>query len=89
MAQRFLLNLTRRLLAATAAAALLAPPLAAQEPPPAAWRSAWPETDFERAAVPFSEIFSGGVPRDGIPALTDPTMIPVGQDDRLDEPEPV
>ncbi len=30
------------------------------------------ETDFSRHSVPYGEIFSGGVPRDGIPPLDDP-----------------
>ncbi|RED11119.1 DUF3179 domain-containing protein [Pontivivens insulae] len=48
---------------------------------------AWPETDFTRSNVPFDEIFSGGVPRDGIPALTDPSFITVTQADiPADEP---
>ncbi|QPH53532.1 DUF3179 domain-containing protein [Pontivivens ytuae] len=62
---------------------LLATPLAAQS-----FRHAWPNTDFERASVPVEEIMSGGVPRDGIPALTDPEMIPVGTAD-LPGNEPV
>jgi hypothetical protein len=34
---------------------------------PAFWKLEWPETDFSKHWVPFEEIFSGGVPRDGIP----------------------
>lgn len=34
----------------------------------------WPETDFCNASVDLTEILSGGVPRDGIPAVTDPIM---------------
>lgn len=34
----------------------------------------WGETDFCNASVDFSEIISGGPPKDGIPALTDPIM---------------
>ena len=30
------------------------------------------KTDFSRHTVPFSEIFSGGVPRDGIPPIDEP-----------------
>jgi hypothetical protein len=81
--------LTRRFLLAAGAAAVAVSPAAAQEAAPSAWQRAWPETDFERALVPFGEIFSGGVPRDGIPALTDPAMIPVAEDDRLEAIEPV
>jgi hypothetical protein len=39
--------------------------------------------------VPSSEIFSGGVPRDGIPALSDPNMVAVAEDSRLSNVEPV
>ena len=34
-------------------------------------RRGW-KTDFSRHSVPYSEILSGGVPRDGIPPLDDP-----------------
>ena len=54
--------LTRRRLLAAAAAALAAR-AARAETVPAALARAWPETDFSRAAVPFAEILSGGVPR--------------------------
>jgi hypothetical protein len=84
---------TRRFLLAAGASAVAVPPAAAQDSAqnaaPPAWRRAWPQTDFGRALVPFDEIFSGGVPRDGIPALTDPAMIPVAGDDRLEPTEPV
>jgi hypothetical protein len=82
-------TLTRRVLLATGTAALAVPPAAAQDGAPPAWQRAWPQTDFDRALVPFEEIFSGGVPRDGIPALTAPEMIPIAEDDRLEPIEPV
>ena len=47
----------------------LSGPAFAQGTVPADWQRAWPRTDFSKAAVPFAEIFSGGVPKDGIPAL--------------------
>jgi len=31
--------------------------------------------DFSRHAIPLAEIMSGGPPRDGIPALTDPDFV--------------
>lgn len=40
--------------------------------------------DLSDASVPASEIKSGGPPRDGIPALTDPDFIPVDSADYLD-----
>lgn len=36
---------------------------------PRDWGSEWRDTDFSKALVPFNEILSGGVPKDGIPAL--------------------
>lgn len=56
--------------------------------PSATLRADWPATDFSRSSVDFTEILSGGVPRDGIPALTDPAMIRVAEADLLG-PEPV
>jgi len=79
---------TRRSLLAAATAALLAPRLHAGSVPPALARQ-WPETDFSRTAVPFAEILSGGVPRDGIPAITAPAMRRVGAEARLAEADPV
>jgi len=32
----------------------------------------WPNTDFTKHSVAFEEVFSGGVPRDGIPPIDDP-----------------
>ena len=48
------------------------------------------ETDFSRHSVPYSEISSGGVPRDGIPPLDDPKFITLEQADQwLGDAEPV
>lgn len=71
---------------AAALGAVLAMPAMAD---PDRWRHAWPNTDFSRTSVAFSEIMSGGPPRDGIPALTDPGFIPVAEETRLDPTEPV
>jgi hypothetical protein len=49
----------------------------------------WPNTDFSTATVDLSEVRSGGVPRDGIPALDAPRMIPVSQEAALDAAEAV
>lgn len=65
---------------------VLATPLLAS---PERWRGEWPKTDFSRSAVPFEEILSGGPPKDGIPALDDVEMIPVGSETRLADAEPV
>ena len=48
----------------------------AGHPQPDQWRGEWPETDFTRTTVPdWSELISGGPPKDGIPALSDPDFI--------------
>jgi len=54
------------ILTATAAALAATRPALAQA---RQWERAWPDTDFSRASVDLDEIISGGVPRDGIPAL--------------------
>jgi len=57
---------------------------------PAAWRSEWRDTDFTRSSVEdWDQIISGGPPKDGIPALSDPAMIKASQETRLDPREPV
>lgn len=56
---------------------------------PARWKSAWPKTDFTKISVDPVEIFSGGPPKDGIPAITGPVMDPVTGRDDLDDREPV
>ncbi|MBS1303572.1 DUF3179 domain-containing protein [Loktanella sp. SALINAS62] len=53
-------------------------PLTAQASPEF-WRNVWPDTDFSKSSVEWIEILSGGPPKDGIPALNDPAMIPVSQ----------
>ena len=47
-------------------------------------------TDFSRHTVPYSEILSGGPPRDGIPSVDDPQYVSVAEADIwLDPREPV
>ena len=47
-------------------------------------------TDFSRHSVPYSEILSGGPPKDGIPAIDDPRFVSVEDVDSWLEPkEPV
>lgn len=54
------------------------------------WRTEWPNTDFGRTSVTdWDEILSGGPPKDGIPALSDPDFIAVGSERRLSAREPV
>lgn len=48
------------------------------------------KTDFRKRSVPLKEIFSGGPPKDGIPAIDRPRFITVPEADRwLDDREPV
>lgn len=53
------------------------------------WRDEWPDTDFSTLSVEPSEIISGGVPKDGIPAISDPTIIFASEETRLNPREPV
>ncbi len=57
---------------------------------PDRWKSEWPTTDFANSSVDdWNEILSGGPPKDGIPALSDPTFISVADESRIGGPEPV
>jgi hypothetical protein len=48
------------------------------------------KTDFSKHSVPYSEILSGGPPKDGIPALKDPQFVSVSEADAwLKSVEPV
>jgi hypothetical protein len=76
----------RRLACLAVAFCLAAAPIAAQSPPPL-WQ--WPNTDFDNATVDLSEIVSGGVGRDGIPAIDDPLFVPAADEDALSPREPV
>lgn len=47
-------------------------------------------TDFSKHSVPYSEILSGGPPKDGIPPIDAPQFIPVNEaDEWLEDREPV
>lgn len=57
---------------------------------PNLWSCAWPDTDFSRTAVTdWSEIMSGGPPKDGIPAIDTPTFLAASDETRLDPREAV
>ena len=56
---------------------------------PERWREAGWTTDFAKTAVEFSEIISGGPPRDGIPSIDDPQFKPAGEITDLGPGEPV
>jgi hypothetical protein len=47
------------------------------------------ETDFSKRSVSFDEIASGGPPKDGIPAIDEPTFVAVDAVDFLEDREPV
>lgn len=47
-------------------------------------------TDFSRHSVPYSEILSGGPPKDGIPSIDEPQFVPAKEaDEWLNDREPV
>ena len=73
----------------TGLAALILPAALAAQQVPADWMREFPLADFSRMTVDQAEILSGGPPRDGIPALSDPAMIAAGDETRLDPREPV
>jgi hypothetical protein len=67
----------------------VAPTLLPDESPPARAQSEF-KTDFSKHIVPYSEILSGGPPKDGIPALNDPRLVSVSEADAWLKPvEPV
>ena len=69
--------------------ALLTPTLLPEEPPPARAESEF-TTDFSKHSVPYSEILSGGPPKDGIPAIDEPKFITVSEaNEWLKDREPV
>ena len=50
----------------------------------------WPITDFENSSVDFSEILSGGPPKDGIPSIDEPRFIDIDSaSEWLNKDEPV
>ncbi len=64
------------------------PPVVAltQTPDPAALPPSGAEreftTDFTIHSVPYSDVLSGGPPKDGIPALLDPSVVSIGEADQ-------
>ncbi len=72
-----------------AAATALALGMSAQASPEF-WKQEWPRTDFTNTSVEnWVEVISGGPPKDGIPAITEPQFIEVAQENRIDGMEPV
>ena len=56
---------------------------------PKRWKQEWPNTDFSKSSVAWNEIMSGGPPKDGIPALSDPQFVKVSQKQKIGDREPV
>lgn len=77
----------RAIIAAPLSLALAALPAAAQVP--SSWEREFPLADFSRTTIDLSEIISGGPPRDGIPAIDNPEMMPAVEKEGLAAREPV
>lgn len=71
------------------AAAGLTLVMSAASADPNFWKNEWPETDFTNTSVEWIDVMSGGPPKDGIPALSDPTFLNVADESRIDPLEPV
>ncbi|MCF6232816.1 MAG: DUF3179 domain-containing protein [Rhodobacteraceae bacterium] len=57
---------------------------------PNLWQHEWPDTDFNKTTVPdWTQILSGGPPKDGIPALYDPAFVRAADERRINNREPV
>lgn len=69
---------------------LVLSPFAGLHAAPAEWKGeGWRRTDFSRNSIEWSEITSGGLPRDGIPPIDDPRFIPVADAAEIASNEPV
>ena len=53
------------------------------------WVQKWPRTDFSKHSVDLGEIFSGGPPKDGIPAIDRPSFVSADSVRGLGRDEPV
>ena len=56
---------------------------------PDVWQFEWPDTDFSKTSVDFTDIISGGPPKDGIPAIDDPAFAPHADVTDIADTEPV
>jgi hypothetical protein len=56
---------------------------------PAFWKFEWPKTNFNNKSVEFSEIMSGGPPKDGIPSIDNPKFTDVADVKGLKSTVPV
>ncbi len=55
--------------------------------PPFGIEREFPRTDFSKHSVPYSQIVSGGPPRDGIPAIDSPRFVGLAEADAWLEPQ--
>lgn len=53
------------------------------------WPNEWPDTDFSVSSMNLRDIMSGGVPKDGIRAIDNPTFMPVADEASIAATEPV
>ena len=73
----------------TPSASKVLPDFLPDEPPPSGAERQF-TTDFSKHTIPYSDILSGGPPKDGIPAIDNPIFISVDEADQfLDDLEPV
>ncbi|MFD0979859.1 DUF3179 domain-containing protein [Tropicimonas aquimaris] len=57
---------------------------------PGIWEREWPDTDFAKTSIrDWGEIISGGPPKDGIPAISDPGFHRAADESRIGDREPV
>lgn len=56
---------------------------------PTIWKYEWPDTDFSKTSIDFSDILSGGPPKDGIPSIDEPRFEGVATVKHLADTEPV
>lgn len=72
-----------------AALLVLALPAAAYAERAGSLQKAFPQLDLSRATIKLKELRTGGVPRDGIPAIARPNFLPASQISDLGAEEPV
>ncbi len=54
------------------------------------WTFEWPRTDFDKTSIDYSEIMSGGPPKDGIPSIDNPVFGSIAEvGDVVEASEPV
>ena len=53
------------------------------------WKREWPHTDFTNKTIDFSEVISGGPPKDGIPAIDEPQFLVATKINDIGDKEPV